>query len=106
MSYSPWGRQESDMTEHSDGWGPPQSKPPLSRTAQMEEQGCKEWWVLRCIPSTCYTVWLTFNVTMNNRIKMRQFPANVSEIHASLGSGSHLVNSLLLFVYLVEDVRC
>ena len=102
------GRQESDMTErqHSDGLGPRQSKPPLPRMAQMEEQRCKERWVLRCVSATCYIVWLTFNVTMNNRIKMRQFPVNVSEIHASLGSGSHLFNSLLLFVYLVEDIRC
>ena len=37
----------------------------------------------------------TFERECGNRIKKRQFPANVSEIHASLGSGSHLFNSLL-----------
>lgn len=58
-----------------------------------------------CIPSTSYIVCLNFTVILNKKIKIRQFPANVSEMHVSLGSASHLFlsNSFLLLFYLVED---
>ena len=93
VSYSPWGRQESAMTERLStmmGWDP-WSKAPPPWTAPVEEQGCRVAaaelnWLYRAA---------TFERECENRVKMRQFPANVSAIHASLGSGSHLFNSLL-----------